>query len=207
MICFHNIFALLSRGAIIITTEKENINKKKKTTTTTCVTTNFIQVGWHQDLYFWNLQPARVLTVWIALDDATIENGCMHFVPFPDNDAAATATTTSPHTTHGEHHDIFSEGFVKPITQDYHRDQLVFHEQNENPDNVLMAYQDIDPDRFGGLHMTRPMPLTAGECSLHSGYPHLEYFVPWGRGCISILTLALTLTVTLSLSLTPTLKP
>jgi phytanoyl-CoA hydroxylase len=36
----------------------------------------------HQDLVFWPfIQPYTQITAWIALDDATIENGCMHMVP------------------------------------------------------------------------------------------------------------------------------
>jgi len=37
---------------------------------------------WHQDKAFFNLDPReRVVGVWIALDEATIDNGCMHLLP------------------------------------------------------------------------------------------------------------------------------
>jgi phytanoyl-CoA hydroxylase len=37
---------------------------------------------WHQDNAYFNWLPLeRLATVWIALDDATIENGCMHVLP------------------------------------------------------------------------------------------------------------------------------
>ena len=37
---------------------------------------------WHQDNAYFNLPPtARVVGVWIALDEATAANGCMHLVP------------------------------------------------------------------------------------------------------------------------------
>ena len=37
---------------------------------------------WHQDNAYFNWLPLNlVATVWIALDDATIENGCMHVLP------------------------------------------------------------------------------------------------------------------------------
>ncbi|MEM7127433.1 MAG: phytanoyl-CoA dioxygenase family protein [Chloroflexota bacterium] len=35
----------------------------------------------HQDFYLWPLRDPRILTCWLALDDATPENGCMHVVP------------------------------------------------------------------------------------------------------------------------------
>ena len=38
------------------------------------------QVAWHQDAYYWPLTPARTVTVWLAIDDADIENACMQLV-------------------------------------------------------------------------------------------------------------------------------
>jgi len=35
----------------------------------------------HQDFYGWPLAEPRILSCWIALDDATVENGCMHVIP------------------------------------------------------------------------------------------------------------------------------
>jgi ectoine hydroxylase-related dioxygenase (phytanoyl-CoA dioxygenase family) len=36
---------------------------------------------WHQDGQYWPIEPLATCTVWIALDDATIENGCLRFLP------------------------------------------------------------------------------------------------------------------------------
>lgn len=39
-------------------------------------------VAWHQDYSYWTrTQPMAHLTCWIALDDSTKENGCLHYVP------------------------------------------------------------------------------------------------------------------------------
>ncbi len=39
-------------------------------------------VAWHQDYSYWTrTRPMRHLTCWIGLDDATVENGCLHYVP------------------------------------------------------------------------------------------------------------------------------
>ena len=39
-------------------------------------------LAWHQDYTFWNhVGPADMSTCWIALDDATVDNGCMHVIP------------------------------------------------------------------------------------------------------------------------------
>lgn len=38
--------------------------------------------NWHQDHPLWPIiQPADLVSAWVALDDATIENGCMWMVP------------------------------------------------------------------------------------------------------------------------------
>ena len=39
-------------------------------------------VAWHQDYSYWTrTQPMAHLTCWIALDDATVENGCLQYIP------------------------------------------------------------------------------------------------------------------------------
>ena len=39
-------------------------------------------VAWHQDYSYWTrTKPMTHLTCWIALDDATLDNGCLHYVP------------------------------------------------------------------------------------------------------------------------------
>ena len=38
-------------------------------------------VGWHQDHHYWQCAEGTMLTAWVALDDVTEANGCMHFVP------------------------------------------------------------------------------------------------------------------------------
>src|SRR5438874_5384843 len=39
-------------------------------------------VAWHQDYSYWTrTQPMAHLSCWIGLDDSTLENGCVHYVP------------------------------------------------------------------------------------------------------------------------------
>ena len=39
-------------------------------------------VAWHQDYSYWTRTvPVAHLTCWIALDDATRDNGCVHYIP------------------------------------------------------------------------------------------------------------------------------
>ncbi len=40
-----------------------------------------LAVPWHQDGIYWPLEPMEVITLWLAIDDSTVENGCMRVVP------------------------------------------------------------------------------------------------------------------------------
>lgn len=56
------------------------------------------RVDWHQDCSYWPLTPTKSVTVWLAIDDADLENGCMEvvvgshtygLVEFAESDAAS----------------------------------------------------------------------------------------------------------------------
>ena len=36
---------------------------------------------WHQDGQYWPIRPLATCSVWIALDDSTLENGCLRVIP------------------------------------------------------------------------------------------------------------------------------
>jgi ectoine hydroxylase-related dioxygenase (phytanoyl-CoA dioxygenase family) len=42
-------------------------------------------VLWHQDGSYWPLEPMEVVTLWLAVDDSTPENGCMRVIPGTQN--------------------------------------------------------------------------------------------------------------------------
>lgn len=37
--------------------------------------------SWHLDTPFWSFADRRALSIWVALDDATLTNGCLFFIP------------------------------------------------------------------------------------------------------------------------------
>ncbi len=39
------------------------------------------RVSWHQDASYWPLTPSKAVTVWLAIDDASVENACMRYIP------------------------------------------------------------------------------------------------------------------------------
>ena len=38
-------------------------------------------VLWHQDGSYWPLEPMEVVTLWLAVDEADVDNGCMRVIP------------------------------------------------------------------------------------------------------------------------------
>ena len=38
-------------------------------------------ISWHQDLTYWGLEPADIVTAWVAFSPSTRESGCMRVVP------------------------------------------------------------------------------------------------------------------------------
>lgn len=38
-------------------------------------------VAWHQDITYWGLEPPVAHSVWIAIDDSDVGNGCMRVIP------------------------------------------------------------------------------------------------------------------------------
>lgn len=71
-------------------------------------------VSWHQDSTYWGLDPADVVTAWLAISDAPIESGAMRFLG-------------GSHTEQVSHHDTFdadnllSRGQVADIVIDESR--------------------------------------------------------------------------------------
>lgn len=57
-------------------------------------TPNF--VSFHQDSAYWSLSQAQGLSAWVALEPATVENGCMQVIPDTHNAALAHAERIAP---------------------------------------------------------------------------------------------------------------
>jgi phytanoyl-CoA hydroxylase len=37
--------------------------------------------GWHLDVPYWSFSSRDAISIWVALDDATLSNGCMYYLP------------------------------------------------------------------------------------------------------------------------------
>lgn len=42
---------------------------------------NGMEVPWHQDGHYWPIKPLATCTVWVAIDDSVIANGCLRVIP------------------------------------------------------------------------------------------------------------------------------
>lgn len=40
-----------------------------------------MEVPWHQDGQYWPIRPLATCTVWIAIDDSVVQNGCLRVIP------------------------------------------------------------------------------------------------------------------------------
>jgi ectoine hydroxylase-related dioxygenase (phytanoyl-CoA dioxygenase family) len=51
---------------------------------------------WHQDGEYWPIRPVATCTVWIAIDAATVENGCLRLIPGSHKARELLAHETNP---------------------------------------------------------------------------------------------------------------
>ena len=51
---------------------------------------------WHQDGEYWPIRPVATCTVWIAIDDANTENGCLKLIPGSHKKEQLLAHKTNP---------------------------------------------------------------------------------------------------------------
>ena len=94
----------------------------------------------HHDFYFWPLDRPSMITCWLALDEATPENGCMHVVP-------------------GSHRDPRYQPITAELTGDLHLSPAPL-----GPGEPGSLYNDI---RTWMPEKTKPVVLKAGECMFH----------------------------------------
>ncbi len=72
------------------------------------------RVPWHEDSSYWKgmIQPMEVVTVWLALDPSTKENGCMNVIPHTQNNGFSDYEPVDP-TKNVFHQEIKKHQFDK----------------------------------------------------------------------------------------------
>ena len=67
-------------------------------------------VAWHQDASYWPLSPSKAVTVWLAIDDADVENACMRFIAGSHHHGHLTYRESNP----GEHN-VLNQTIDNPL--------------------------------------------------------------------------------------------
>ena len=87
-------------------------------------------VAWHQDYSYWTrTTPMAHLTCWIGLDDSTVDNGCIHYIPgshkwdlLPITGLAGDMTAIREVLSEEQR-----EQFQKPVAVELKAGECVFH--------------------------------------------------------------------------------
>ncbi len=85
-------------------------------------------VAWHQDASYWPLTPSHAVTVWLAIDDADLDNGCMKFIAGSHHFGHLTYRRSSP-----EEHNVLdqtvlnAESYGKIVVDDLKAGQASIH--------------------------------------------------------------------------------
>lgn len=89
-------------------------------------------ISWHQDDHYWGLDSEKVITAWLALSPARIENGCMRVMP-------------GTHRGRGLNHE-----------DTYHQDNMLTRGQaiTEGVDDATAVYMPLEPGQMS-LHNYR----------------------------------------------------
>jgi hypothetical protein len=86
------------------------------------------KVSWHQDASFWPMTPSKTVTVWLAIDDADVENACMRFIPGSHHYGHLTT-----HLTEDAEHDVLdqvvenAEQFGEPVDVELKAGEISMH--------------------------------------------------------------------------------
>lgn len=86
------------------------------------------EVAWHQDASYWPLSPSKAVTVWLAIDDADLENGCMKFIAGSQNFGHVTYRKSNP-----DEHSVLGQTVENPeqygriVVDDLQAGQISIH--------------------------------------------------------------------------------
>jgi non-heme Fe2+,alpha-ketoglutarate-dependent halogenase len=114
------------------------------------------RVAWHQDASYWPLSKAKTVTVWLAIDDADVGNGCMRFLA-------------------GSHH--YGHLTFRPSTPEEHNvlDQTVEHaEQYGTPVDVELQAGEMSMHSDLLLHGSEANESDRRRCGLTLRYSAAE---------------------------------
>ena len=85
---------------------------------------------WHQDGEYWPLRPLATCTVWLAIDEATIENGCLKFMRGSHKDKRLRPHRTSNDPNFTLHQDLLESEYDdnKAVPLELEAGQMSLHD-------------------------------------------------------------------------------
>jgi len=88
--------------------------------------------NWHQDHPYWPIiQPADLVSAWVALEDATVENGCMWMVPgshlWGPHRGGTIGTDLESFAPTPDRSLLPEEATVEPVPCEVRKGQVMFH--------------------------------------------------------------------------------
>jgi chlorinating enzyme len=101
------------------------------------------RVAWHQDASYWPLDRSKTVTVWLAIDDADVGNGCMRFLAGSHEFGHLTYRPSTP-----EEHNVLdqtvenAEQYGTPIDDELRAGEVSIHS-----DLLLHGSEANDSDR------------------------------------------------------------
>ena len=145
-------------------------------------------VAWHQDYSYWTrTEPMAHLTCWIALDDATVENGCLQYVPgshrwslLPVTGLAGQMNAIEDALTPEQ------RAQFRPVSIELRRGEATFH-------HPLMVHGSSEnrsgrPRRGAVLNVVRDGVRSASNAPLLAGVPPIPSGQPLGGQFFPLLT-------------------
>lgn len=86
------------------------------------------RVSWHQDASYWPLTPSKTVTAWLAIDDASVENACLRYIPGTHVLGHLTYTLSEDDDTNLLNQTVVgAERFGEPVNVELHAGELSLH--------------------------------------------------------------------------------
>ena len=113
---------------------------------------------WHQDGQYWPMRPLETCTVWIAVDPATSENGCMRFLPGSHKDQKL-----RQHRSHGNPDFTIRQELLESEYDDSNAFDVVLDEGQVSMHDVYLLHgSEANYSKFPRRALTlRYMPATS----------------------------------------------
>jgi ectoine hydroxylase-related dioxygenase (phytanoyl-CoA dioxygenase family) len=85
--------------------------------------------NWHQDAPYWPMEQVGALSAWIAVDDVTVDNGCMQFIPGSHKYGrlAPVALSTEGASVLKDIEETDIEVEIEPVVMDMEAGGVTFH--------------------------------------------------------------------------------